>query len=85
MSDRNTQPDYVVKLHDPRGSEKGNTIVGAAWIQEDAPDDDECIRIKFRSGLAISTENASLILAPWRPEDRKGRADRPPVERIYRR
>jgi hypothetical protein len=85
MSDRDTQPDYVVKLHDPRSSDKGNTIVGAAWIQEGHPEDDETIRVKFRAGMAISTEHASLILAPWRPEDRKGRAERPPIERTYRR
>lgn len=81
-ADRNTTPDYVVKLHDPRpDGARGSTIVGAAWWQ----DEDDTIRIKFRSGLSVSTEVASLVLAPWDPGDRKPKHQRPPIEVDRRR
>lgn len=73
--DRSSTPDYVVKLHDPRSDSRGTTVVGAAWHQ----DDDDTIRIKFRSGIAISTENASLTLAPWDANERKPKEQRPPL------
>jgi len=81
LASRSDSPDYVIKLHDPRASALGSTVVGAAWLQ----DDGDTIRIKFRPGMSISTENASLTLEPWSPGAKKQRAERPALESTFRR